>query len=139
MFEKPEGMKIKKSAGSPAFLPPELCGKHEGVSGTAADIWSMGVCLYCFRYGKIPFNRPGILEMYEAIKQDDPQLPEDEDASFSDLITRLLDKNPETRITMPEIRVRHSFYFHYQVFSPSFVAYFLLHTGTRLDHQRRRR
>lgn len=107
MFEKPEDMRTAKSAGSPAFLPPELCvAKHGNVSGAAADIWSMGVTLYCLRYGHIPFNRSGVLEMYEAIKEDTAQLPDDENPHFRDLIMRLLEKDPEKRITMPDIRVR---------------------------------
>lgn len=106
MFEKPEDMRTAKSAGSPAFLPPELCiAKHGNVSGAAADIWSMGVTLYCLRYGHIPFNRSGVLEMYEAIKEDTARLPDDENPHFGDLIMRLLEKDPEKRITMPEIRV----------------------------------
>ncbi|UNI14386.1 Non-specific serine/threonine protein kinase [Purpureocillium takamizusanense] len=104
MFEKPEDMRTAKSAGSPAFLPPELCGKHQEVSGKAADIWSMGVSLYCLKYGRIPFNRPGVLEIYEAIKEEDPRIPEDEDPAFVDLLHRILEKDPDKRITMAELR-----------------------------------
>ncbi|KAK5990249.1 Calcium/calmodulin-dependent protein kinase kinase cmkC [Cladobotryum mycophilum] len=107
MFEKTKNMRTAKSAGSPAFLPPELCGKHTEVSGTAADIWSMGVTLYCLKYGSIPFNGSGILEIYEAIKSEDVKIPDDETTHFSDVITRLLNKNPDTRITMRELR-QHS-------------------------------
>lgn len=107
MFDKPDNMRTSKSAGSPAFLPPELCvGKHGDVSGKAADIWSMGVSLYCLRYGRIPFERAGILEMYDAIRNDTVSLPEDEDPDFVDLTSRLLEKDPEKRITMAELRVR---------------------------------
>lgn len=105
MFEKPDGMKVKKSAGSPAFLAPELCSPHGEVSGTAADIWSMGVCLYCFRYGKIPFNRPTVLDMYEAIQTEKPHIPDDEDPVFASVLNRLLEKDPEKRITVEELRV----------------------------------
>ncbi|KAH7162630.1 kinase-like domain-containing protein [Dactylonectria estremocensis] len=105
IFEKPQNMRISKSAGSPAFLPPELCGKHGDVSGTAADIWSMGVSLFCLKYGCIPFNRDGMLDMYDAIKSDEPQTPQDENPDFVDLIHKLLDKNPESRITMDQIRI----------------------------------
>lgn len=105
MFEKPDGMRIKKSAGSPAFLAPELCSPHGEVSGTAADIWSMGVCLYCLRYGKIPFNRASVLDMYEAIQTEQPQIVEHEDPLFTDVLKRLLEKDPEQRITMAELRV----------------------------------
>lgn len=105
MFEKAEDMRTAKSAGSPAFLPPELCGKHGDVSGKAADIWGMGVTLYCLRYGKIPFHKEGMLEMYESIKTDEPSFPEDEDPEFVDLLKRVMEKDPEKRVKMPELRV----------------------------------
>ena len=106
MFEKSENMRTAKSAGSPAFLPPELCvARHGDISGTAADIWSMGVSLYCLRYGQIPFERSGVLEMYEAIKTETPKLPPDEDPVFVDLMQRIMEKDPEKRITMDQLRV----------------------------------
>lgn len=108
MFEKPgDGMMTAKSAGSPAFLAPELCVvRHGDVDGKAADIWSMGVSLYCLRYGKIPFEHDGVLEMYEAIKTESPRLPEDEDPDFVDLMNRILEKDPKKRIPMAGLRVR---------------------------------
>jgi len=99
-------MMTAKSAGSPAFLPPELCvARHGDVSGKAADIWSMGVTLYCFRYGRIPFERPSVLDMYEAIKTEQPVLPPDENPDFVDLMNRILEKDPKKRIKMAELRV----------------------------------
>ncbi|UZP44144.1 hypothetical protein NXS19_011956 [Fusarium pseudograminearum] len=83
---------------------PELCGKHGDVSGTAADIWSMGVSLYCLKYGRIPFNRDGVLDMYDAIRSDEPSLPEDESPAFVDLMHSILNKDPEQRITMDKLR-----------------------------------
>jgi [calcium/calmodulin-dependent protein kinase] kinase len=106
VFQKSDDMRTSKSAGSPAFLPPELCvAKHGDVSGKAADIWSMGVSLYCLRYGRIPFERDGVLGMYEAIKTEIPKLPADENPDFLDLMGMLLEKDPEKRITMAELRV----------------------------------
>lgn len=105
MFEKPGEMRVAKSAGSPAFMPPELCGRHSDVSGKAADIWSMGVSLYCLKYGRIPFNRDGLMDMYDAIKADEPQMPEDENPDFVDLMGKILEKDPEKRIRMEDLRV----------------------------------
>ena len=106
MFEKQSEMMTAKSAGSPAFLPPELCvTKHGDVSGKAADIWSMGVSLYCLRFGRIPFERSGVLELYEAIKNDVPVIDPDHEPEFADLMGRLLEKDPRKRITMSELRV----------------------------------
>jgi [calcium/calmodulin-dependent protein kinase] kinase len=109
MFEKESTMHTAKSAGSPAFMPPELCvAKHGPVSGKAVDIWSMGVTLYCLRYGRIPFEKSGMLELYEAIKSDEPELEGEQDKDFEDLMRRLLEKDPDKRITMSELRVRCS-------------------------------
>lgn len=105
MFEKQSDMSTAKSAGSPAFMPPELCVvKHGQVSGKAADLWSMGVTLYCLRYGKIPFEKTGVLELYEAIRNDGLSLEGENDEDFKDLMRRILDKDPDKRITMDELR-----------------------------------
>jgi calcium/calmodulin-dependent protein kinase kinase 2 len=106
MFEKQSEMLTAKSAGSPAFLPPELCvTKHGGISGKAADIWSMGVSLYCLRFGCIPFERSGVLELYEAIRNEKPDIDPDHEPEFLDLMNRLLEKDPAKRIKMAELRV----------------------------------
>ncbi|KAI9484123.1 MAG: kinase-like domain-containing protein [Benjaminiella poitrasii] len=98
--------KLKKSAGSPAFMAPELCiAKHGEVSGRATDIWSMGITLYCIIYGRTPFISENILELYELIKEapikyDDREI----DDNLLDLFHKILDRNPDTRITMRELR-----------------------------------
>jgi [calcium/calmodulin-dependent protein kinase] kinase len=113
MFEKSQDMRTAKSAGSPAFLPPELCVvKHGEVSGKAADIWSMGVTLYCLRFGRIPFEKSGVLELYEAIKSDGLKLAPDMEPGFVDLMHRLLEKDPKKRIEMAELRVCQISYHH---------------------------
>jgi len=105
MFEKESDMTTAKSAGSPAFMPPELCvAKHGNVSGRAADIWSMGVTLYCLRYGRIPFEKTHLLDMYQAIRTDGFSLPKEQNSTFEDLIRRILEKDPERRIKMDELR-----------------------------------
>lgn len=106
MFEKDSEMLTAKSAGSPAFLPPELCVvKHGDVSGRAADIWSMGVTLYCLKYGKIPFQSHQIFDLYEAIKNTQPDFSTEKDPDFQDLMFRILEKDPAKRIKMPHLRV----------------------------------
>ena len=106
MFEKQSEMKTTKSAGSPAFLPPELCVAHHGnISGKAADIWSMGVTLYCLRFGTIPFEKSGVLDLYESIKNDELDLGQDCEEDFKDLMNRILEKDASKRITISELRV----------------------------------
>ncbi|KPI44948.1 Calcium/calmodulin-dependent protein kinase kinase 2 [Cyphellophora attinorum] len=105
MFQKESAMVTAKSAGSPAFLPPELCvAKHGDVSGKAADIWSMGVTLYCLKFGRIPFEKSQILDLYESIKIEQPDFPLDENKDFLDLMQKILEKDPPKRIKMAELR-----------------------------------
>ncbi|KAE8318048.1 kinase-like domain-containing protein [Aspergillus transmontanensis] len=107
MFEKDSDMFTAKSAGSPAFLPPELCVvKHGDVSGKAADIWSMGVTLYCLRYGRLPFEKQSIFELYEAIKTDPVACEGETDENFKDLMSRILEKDPTRRIQMSALRMK---------------------------------
>ena len=106
MFEKQSDMMTAKSAGSPAFLPPELCvSRHGGISGKAADIWSMGVTLYCLYFGKVPFEKLGVLDLYESIKNDPLRINTHCEDDFRDLIYKLLEKDPSRRIQMPDLRV----------------------------------
>lgn len=106
MFEKNSEMLTAKSAGSPAFLPPELCVvKHGDVSGRAADIWSMGVTLYCLKYGRIPFQKQQIIDLYESIKNDAPDFRQETNADLVDLMSKIFEKDPTKRIRMPELRV----------------------------------
>ncbi|KAL9119859.1 MAG: hypothetical protein Q9187_003586 [Circinaria calcarea] len=105
MFEKQSEMKTAKSAGSPAFLPPELCvSKHGDISGKAVDIWSMGVTLYCLYFGRIPFEKAGVLDLYESIKNDGLEIGGECEEDFKDLMHRILEKDPDKRITMTELR-----------------------------------
>ncbi|KAG1453007.1 hypothetical protein G6F46_009325 [Rhizopus delemar] len=97
--------KLKKSAGSPAFMAPELCVAKRGeFSGRATDIWSMGVTLYCLIYGKTPFMSSNLLELYDQIKEAPIEYGDNIDNTLLDLFQRILDRNPETRITMQELR-----------------------------------
>ncbi|KAF9177567.1 hypothetical protein BGZ51_008358 [Haplosporangium sp. Z 767] len=105
MFDKKGNDMTKKSAGSPAFMAPELCRPDHGeVSGKATDIWSMGVTLYCLRYGRLPYVSESILEMHRIIREDPLVIPPDNDQRFVDLIKKLLDKDPNTRITIEQLR-----------------------------------
>ncbi|KAI9711961.1 MAG: hypothetical protein M1828_001760 [Chrysothrix sp. TS-e1954] len=105
MFEKTTEMRIAKSAGSPAFMAPELCRvNHGGVSGKSADIWSMGVTLYCLRFGKVPFRNTSVLDLYSSITTDDIPLPPSCDPNLADLIFKLLEKDPNKRIEMEKLR-----------------------------------
>ncbi|TRY99296.1 hypothetical protein DNTS_003989 [Danionella cerebrum] len=99
---------LSSTAGTPAFMAPEtLSDNRKSFSGKALDVWAMGVTLYCFLYGKCPFIDEYILALHNKIKSKLVEFPEMPAISegLKKLITRMLDKNPDTRITIPEIKV----------------------------------
>lgn len=108
MFDKKGNDMTRKPAGSPAFMAPELCKVDHGeVSGKATDVWSIGVTLYCVRYGRLPYVSESIFEMQRVIREEEFVVPETEqDPRFITLINRLLEKDPVKRINIDELRVR---------------------------------
>lgn len=96
--------KLTKTLGTPAFLAPEICAGEE-YDGFAADIWALGVTLYFFIFGKLPFVGQTIIELYDNIAEKDVTFPQDVPLSINlqDLFLRLLNKSPQHRITIKEL------------------------------------
>ncbi|XP_038231622.1 calcium/calmodulin-dependent protein kinase kinase 1 isoform X2 [Dermochelys coriacea] len=99
---------LSSTAGTPAFMAPEaISDSGKSFSGKALDVWAMGITLYCFVYGKCPFIDEYILALHNKIKNKVVEFPEEPQISeeLKELIVKMLDKNPETRITVPEIKL----------------------------------
>ncbi|KAL2094999.1 hypothetical protein ACEWY4_009718 [Coilia grayii] len=99
---------LSSTAGTPAFMAPEtLSDVRKSFSGKALDVWAMGVTLYCFVFGKCPFIDEYILALHNKIRSKAVEFPETPTISeeLKDLILKMLDKNPDTRITIPEIKL----------------------------------
>uniref|UniRef100_A0A3B3VUT5 non-specific serine/threonine protein kinase n=1 Tax=Poecilia latipinna TaxID=48699 RepID=A0A3B3VUT5_9TELE len=99
---------LSSTAGTPAFMAPEtLSEKCKSFSGKALDVWAMGITLYCFVFGKCPFIDEYILALHNKIKTRPVDFPETPNIceELRTLILRMLDKNPDTRMTIPEIKM----------------------------------
>ncbi|KAG8517120.1 Calcium/calmodulin-dependent protein kinase kinase 1 [Galemys pyrenaicus] len=99
---------LSSTAGTPAFMAPEaISDSGQSFSGKALDVWATGVTLYCFVYGKCPFIDDYILALHRKIKNEAVVFPEEPRVSeeLKDLILKMLDKNPETRIGVPDIKL----------------------------------
>ncbi|XP_076037408.1 uncharacterized protein LOC143022785 isoform X3 [Oratosquilla oratoria] len=98
---------LTNTAGTPAFMAPEaLSTKRDKYSGRAADIWAMGITLYAFVYGKLPFHEENIVALYNKIRNSplvfptSPFISED----LKDLIALMLQKDPKERLTLEGIK-----------------------------------
>ncbi len=65
----------------------------------------MGVTLYCMVFGTLPFQGSNILQLYENIRSAPVPIPAGTDPVLEDLLLKLLDKNPDSRMTMDQLRV----------------------------------
>jgi [calcium/calmodulin-dependent protein kinase] kinase len=64
---------LTKTEGTWCFWSPEMCSDSDstGFSGYAADMWAVGVCLYIFVTGKLPFYNKAPLDLFEMIAKCD--------------------------------------------------------------------
>ena len=91
--------------GSPAFLPPELCAAEiPRLNGPAIDIWTLGVTLYFFIFGRCPFVGENEMQIFENIRLKDIEFPKEINNDLKDLILLLLQKEPEKRPTIRQIK-----------------------------------
>ena len=93
---------INKSSGTPAFSAPEACVEGE-FSGFAADVWACGVSLYMYLHGKCPFMSPNLVAIFQMIRETEPVYSPSLSPAARDLLEKLLDKDPATRIQIPSI------------------------------------
>ena len=106
---------LKTACGSPIYAAPEML-KGGPYKGPGIDIWSLGVCLYCMVCGEFPFNEDDMKNLVYKITRGIYTLPEYVSPLFKDLIKKILETNPEKRITIEEIKNHewiNSFGFNY--------------------------
>ncbi|CAN6247109.1 unnamed protein product [Urochloa humidicola] len=94
---------LHTTCGTPAYVAPEVLSRR-GYDGSKADIWSCGVILFVFVAGYLPFHDPNLIEMYRKISRAEYRCPRSFSVELKDLIFRMLDPDPSTRISISRIK-----------------------------------
>jgi len=96
---------MQGDSGTYAFMPPEAVdGTGAPYRGRVADVWSMGVTLYCLVFGELPFNQELPLALIAQIRERPVSFPQGGSVAARTLLRRLLCKAPDSRITLSQIR-----------------------------------
>ena len=77
--------------------------------GLNSDIWSCGIILYAMSCGYLPFEDPNTNKLYKKILNCDYLIPGFISTGCKDLIRKILNTDPEKRISIKEIRL-HEWY-----------------------------
>jgi serine/threonine protein kinase len=97
--------KEKSTAGSLAYMPPEVLTVKSTVADPAIDIWAMGIILYFMLYEHLPFKGPTLKDVYNAIIKSKVVFPSNKKVTeeCKRLIQGMLNKNPKVRLKINEI------------------------------------
>ncbi|KAL5974739.1 CBL-interacting protein kinase 2 [Asimina triloba] len=93
---------LHTTCGTPAYVAPEVINRR-GYDGAKADIWSCGVILFVLLAGFLPFHDPNLMEMYRKIGKADFKCPSWFPTEARKLLHKILDPNPNTRISIAKI------------------------------------
>eukprot|EP00262_Sarcandra_glabra_P010937 TRINITY_DN265_c1_g2_i3.p1 TRINITY_DN265_c1_g2~~TRINITY_DN265_c1_g2_i3.p1 ORF type:complete len:444 (-),score=87.71 TRINITY_DN265_c1_g2_i3:337-1668(-) len=99
---KDDGL-LHTTCGSPNYVAPEVLA-NRGYDGSTSDIWSCGVILYVILTGYLPFDDRNLAVLYQKIFKGDTKIPKWISPGARNMIRRILDPNPKTRIDMAGIK-----------------------------------
>ncbi|OHS98146.1 hypothetical protein TRFO_35480 [Tritrichomonas foetus] len=99
--------------GTVHYEPPEIV-RGDNYNPFKSDAWSLGVILYLLMFKEFPFNSPSITDTIQLILTSEIKFPETIE-KYSDelrnILSSLLDKNPNTRKSVLDIVQEHSQFF----------------------------
>jgi 5'-AMP-activated protein kinase catalytic alpha subunit len=103
-----EGQKLSTACGSPCYAAPEMI-EGKTYHGSQVDIWSCGVILYAMICGQLPFEDQVTSVLYKKIIKGDFKVPSYVSDDGASLLKKILNTNPNDRVTVNEIREHNWF------------------------------
>lgn len=99
---------LKTPCGSPCYAAPEML-QGKRYNGLMIDIWSTGIILYAMVNGFLPFEDDNNTILYKKILECKLYFPFQLSDVVLDMIHKILNTNPDKRITLEEIK-KHELY-----------------------------
>ncbi|CAL9068194.1 unnamed protein product [Musa banksii] len=94
---------LHTTCGSPNYIAPEIL-SNRGYDGARSDIWSCGVILYVILTGYLPFDDRNLAVLYQKIVRGDTKIPRWLSPGAQNILRRILDPNPVTRMNVAGIK-----------------------------------
>lgn len=96
------GHLLNTSCGSPHYAAPEIVNGRR-YHGDMADTWSCGIILFALLAGSLPFDGGDIAGTLRLVRKGEYIMPAWFSPEAADLIQRILQKQPEDRISIQDI------------------------------------
>ncbi|ONM25544.1 CBL-interacting serine/threonine-protein kinase 1 [Zea mays] len=106
-FPQKDGL-LHTTCGSPNYIAPEVL-LNKGYDGSISDVWSCGVILYVMLTGNLPFDDQNVVVLYQKILKGNAHIPKWLSQGAQDILRKILDPNPVTRIDVDGIRAHDWF------------------------------
>jgi len=106
---------LNTACGSSAYVAPEMLMNQPYTQ--SADIWSAGILLYAINASHLPFEDKNVTRLIDKVLHESPVFPVGFSTHLTDLITKMLSKNPEQRITLEGI-IQHPWFTSDQMGTP---------------------
>ena len=113
-----KGEQLKTACGSPCYAAPEMV-SGKIYDGKTVDTWSCGVILYTLLCGCLPFEARSTNQVYDKILLEDFSKPRHLSKDALSMLEKILDKDPNTRIKIPDIKKHPFFVNHNHNLKPS--------------------
>ena len=99
----PKNQLLITACGSPCYAAPEMI-NGEKYYGLKADIWSSGIVLYAMLCGFLPFEESDNEKLYKKITEGKFKTPNFLSDSAKDILHRILNVDPRSRMTIPQMK-----------------------------------
>lgn len=105
---------LRTQCGTPKYMPPEIIIRPaEGYDGEKLDAWECGMVLYALLAGYLPFSGEDDNSVFKSILNGQVRFPKHFSPGAKDVLSRLLEKVPEQRSSLADIREHFWFLVNY--------------------------